>query len=132
MSRGVRVVVASEDHALRRAMADALRAAAHSVAELASTTQFLSLLETWGPDVRADLADVMICDDAAPGGGLLASLGAVRATGWGRPVIVTTAWGDEGTRRDAAALGAIVLDKPFELSELLAVVDVVARRRRNP
>ena len=56
-----------------------------------------------------------------PGG---AALGA-----WRTPVILITALRDEQTREDARKLGAVaILEKPFDVDALRAVLDRLPRR----
>ncbi len=55
------------------------------------------------------------------------------ARGWQTPVILITAFGDEATHREARDLGAVrVLDKPFALDSLVALVRRIAPRWKMP
>jgi len=47
---------------------------------------------------------------------------------WRIPCILMTAFGDDDIRRRAAAVGALLLDKPLSLDELREAVGRLARR----
>ncbi len=55
----------------------------------------------------------------------LSVLRTLRGSGSKLPVIMMTGFGDESVRRDAAALGAVLFDKPFKLEALQSVVRAV-------
>ena len=57
-------------------------------------------------------------------------LEALRQAHWRTPVILMTAFGDEATRKRAAALAAVLFDKPFELDDLRATVKTMLAGRR--
>lgn len=77
-----------------------------------------------GPDAVA----LIVTDNRMPGWTGLELLSALRAARWTTPVILITAFGSEATHRDARALGAMaVLDKPFALDQLLALVRSTVR-----
>jgi DNA-binding response OmpR family regulator len=46
-------------------------------------------------------------------------------------VILMTAFGDEQVRREAADLGAVLLDKPFAMADLRAMAVDLLRRGRE-
>ena len=46
-------------------------------------------------------------------------------------VILITAFGDDATRRQAERLGAVLVDKPFDVDELLSIVARLLTRERR-
>jgi CheY-like chemotaxis protein len=127
--RRLRVFLAEDDAQMRRMIAEALRRRGHSVIEAPDGPTLLSDLARvfWGP--RMDAEDSVIVSDARmPGRGGLAILRGIRQFPWCPPFILITAFGDEDIHQEAARLGVVrVLDKPFDLDDLLATVDGVAR-----
>jgi DNA-binding response OmpR family regulator len=71
---------------------------------------------------------VMIVSDVRmPGYSGLDLLAILRCASWTLPVVLITAFGDEDTHAEALELGAVaVLDKPFDLDHLRAVVRAAA------
>jgi DNA-binding response OmpR family regulator len=125
----LRVFLAEDDAQMRRMIAEALRRHGHSVLEAPDGPALLSDLGRvfWGPGSDAD-DSVIISDARMPGRGGLAILHGIRQFPWCPPFILITAFGDEETHQEAARLGVLrVLDKPFDLDDLLATVDGVAR-----
>lgn len=127
--RRLRVFLAEDDAQMRRMVAEALRRHGHSVLEASDGPALLSDLGRvfWGPGTESD-DSVIISDARMPGRGGLAILRGIRQFPWCPPFILITAFGDEETHQEAARLGVLrVLDKPFDLDDLLATVDGVAR-----
>jgi DNA-binding response OmpR family regulator len=127
----LRVFLAEDDVQMRRMIAEALRRHGHSVLEASDGPALLSDLGRvfWGSGTEPD-DSVIISDARMPGRGGLAILRGIRSFDWCPPFILITAFGDEETHQEAARLGVLrVLDKPFDLDDLLATVDGVARDR---
>ena len=79
--------------------------------------------ESVGVDTGPDAVALIVTDNRMPGCTGLELLTALRAAHWETPVILITAFGSAATHRHAAALGATaVLDKPFPLDQLRALV----------
>lgn len=105
-------------------VADSLRDAGYDVVEVSNGLDLAAEVK------RAELdddnprnADLLVIDVRMPGGSGLESLARLRQTNWLTPAIVVTAFPDAETFDDAYRLGATaVLCKPFELSELNALV----------
>ena len=70
----------------------------------------------------ADAVDLLVSDVRMPVCSGLQILQQLRAVRCRIPVILVTAFGDDETRKQARSLGAVLLDKPFELEELRATV----------
>jgi DNA-binding response OmpR family regulator len=66
--------------------------------------------------------DLIISDIRMPICSGLQILQALRDARWSVPVILMTAFGDEGTRDRAEGLGAIFFDKPFAIDDLRTAV----------
>ena len=77
---------------------------------------------------RAPLPALVITDVHMPGPSGLAVLEAARLTGCAVPFLVITSFGDATTHSQARALGATLLDKPLDLSELCARVAAILAR----
>jgi DNA-binding response OmpR family regulator len=76
--------------------------------------------------------DLLVLDLHLPDMNGLDLLEQVRALGLQTPTVVITAFGDEESRERAAALGVRgFLDKPFEVSTLLATLLALSGRRRT-
>lgn len=132
-ARRLRVFLAEDDTQMRRMIAEALRRRGHAVLESPDGPALLSDLGRvfWGP--CADGEDSVIVSDARmPGTGGLAILRGIRQFPWCPPFILITAFGDEQTHQEAARLGVVrVLDKPFDLDDLLAVIEALDRGAEN-
>jgi DNA-binding response OmpR family regulator len=116
------VLVIEDEHAIRRGVADALRASGYQVTEAADGVHGLE--EAVKPTVDLILLDLML--PRKDGMSVLADLRRQRPT---VPVIVLTARGTENERVRGLTMGAddYVL-KPFSARELLARVEAVLRR----
>src|SRR5438034_143230 len=117
-----RIVVVEDEHAIRRGVADALRASGFDVAEAADGDRGLEEAGRAGVDLV--LLDLLL--PKRDGLNVLAELRKVRPT---LPVIILTARGTEDDRVRGLKLGADdYVVKPFSARELLARVEAVLRR----
>lgn len=117
------VLVAEDDPDMRRLVAAVLRGAGHRVVEATDGMQILDRIESTIWSARPHLFDVIVTDVHMPGLSGLDVLAALRCTRWTTPVILVTAFGDDETRSEAQALGAVdVIDKPFKPDELKTAV----------
>lgn len=112
-----RVIVADDDGAMRRLVADTLRAEGHDVVELPDGGRLLVLIARC---CRGDVAipDLIVSDVRMPVMTGLAMLKGLRDAHWKIPVILMTAFPDAETVWRAKVLDARVLAKPFSLDEL--------------
>src|SRR5438067_7931809 len=117
-----RLVVVEDEHAIRRGVADALRASGYDVAEAADGVRGLEEAVRSGVDLV--LLDLMLPRRA--GLEVLTELRKVRPS---LPVIILTARGSEDDRVRGLKMGADdYVVKPFSARELLARVEAVLRR----
>jgi DNA-binding response OmpR family regulator len=114
-----RVLLAEDDRELRRMLAGELRKEGFVVTESATG---LELLEHLGDSTRrAQPVDLIVSDIRMPGLSGLAMVEGLRsgsrAGNWAIPVILITAFGDAEAHAEARRLGAVLLDKPFDLDD---------------
>jgi DNA-binding response OmpR family regulator len=119
-----RIVVAEDDTHLRHAVVDVLRRQGYEVMEAADSTQLLAelVLHDLRNRGRTEGVDLILTDVRMPGCSGLALMELLREAEWRRPMILMTAFADQDTRARARAIGAVMLDKPFRIEELLATV----------
>jgi DNA-binding NtrC family response regulator len=114
-----RVLVVDDEPLLRWCLAETLREAGAAVVEAADGVSALRLLADGPGAIHVVLLDLRLPDCAG-----LRLLQAIHRLAPAVAVIVMTAFGTPEIRCDALRLGArAVLDKPFEFSELLEVID---------
>ncbi len=80
----------------------------------------------------AELVDLLVSDIRMPICTGLQILEQLRAVHCPLPVVLMTAFGGEATRRHARRLGAVLLDKPFRVEDLRAVVARHLSLSRHP
>jgi two-component system response regulator (stage 0 sporulation protein F) len=118
-----RVVLAEDDPEMRRLVADCLRRAGYDVTEVSNGGALLRRLEAsllHGEETQT--VDLIVTDARMPLCSGLEVVGALRDAGVHVPVIVMTAFGSLETHKSAQALGAAMLEKTFQLEQLLTVV----------
>lgn len=121
-SRPARVLLAEDDHELRRFLAAELRKDGYLVKEAATGFE---LLERLGEVARrSEGFDLIVTDIRMPGlTGLSVVEGlrnGIKPGDHGTAIILITAFGDEDTHAEAKRLGAVLFDKPFDLDEFRA------------
>ena len=114
-----RVLLAEDDRELRRLLAGVLRKQGYFVKEAGTGFE---LLEHLGSLIRQNTAfDLIVTDIRMPGVTGLSVVEGLRnghtRGRCGTPVILITAFGDEDTHAEARRLGAVILDKPFDLED---------------
>lgn len=128
-----RILLAEDDAELRALVSDDLRRAGYGVVECSDGAALLWRLDSAN---RAEGlgVDLVVADVCMPELTGLEVLERVRSADPFTPYIVVTAFGSAETRRSAARLGAIaVLDKPFEIKDLLLLVeDAIGAPSRPP
>jgi CheY-like chemotaxis protein len=121
-----RILLAEDDEAMRAMLCAALRREGYLITECADGVQLLlqltPLLDAAGP---VDF-DLIISDVRMPGlTGMEVLEGLARREGC-PPVVLITAFGNKETHEAARQCGvAAMLDKPFEIEDLLAAVSRV-------
>jgi CheY-like chemotaxis protein len=122
------VLLADDDPEVRTLLAGALRQHGYRITEASSGTDLLEAL--WRRAACKSGFDLIISDVRMPGFTGLEVLKTLRMRGDPRdeyrpqlretPIILITAFGDAAVHHDAARLGAVVFDKPFEIDDLSA------------
>ena len=115
------VLLAEDDHEMRRLVADALRGDGYDVEELPDGSWLLGRVARAHAEPPLSVA-LILTDVRMPGCSGLDVLKGVRAARWQVPFILMTAFGDDEIRESALALGATLFDKPFAIEELCAAV----------
>jgi CheY-like chemotaxis protein len=117
------VIVAEDDHEMRRLVVEALRKDGHDVVEAADGGRLLvQLAEAFERDPSLTGVDMVVADERMPvcrGLDLLERLVEAR---WRVPFVLMTAFADDETRRRAEHLGAVLLEKPLSLDALREAV----------
>jgi DNA-binding response OmpR family regulator len=120
--RRPRVLVAEDDEEMRRLVAETLRRNRYDVLEVEDGSRLIAFVAGTVDLREASPIDLIVSDIRMPGCNGLDLLAALRRLDWSVPVILMTAFGDDETRSRAAALGALLFDKPFHLHDLRVAV----------
>jgi len=118
-----RVLVADDDAEMRRLVAESLRKDGYEVIEEVDGGRLLvrvAAMYTFGRTVNP--FDIIVSDIRMPVCSGLDIVQGLREAHWTTPVILMTAFGDDETRARAERLGAMLLDKPFQMGALRLVV----------
>jgi CheY-like chemotaxis protein len=123
--KDVRVLVADDDSLLLTTITDALTDLGAIVMTASSGAELIEQLANEGP------FDLVITDISMPWMSGLQAMHAIRTAGLGTPLIVMTALPDERIPTQVRALGdnAVLLRKPFDLSQLIAAASPLLARR---
>ncbi len=125
-----RILVAEDDEFMRRLVVEALQKDGHDVSEVSDGGRLLvALARELGRPEGALPIDLLISDLRMPVCTGLQIFEQLRGAHCRIPLVLVTAFGDEETRNRARSLGAVLIDKPFPLVELRAVVTQLLRRR---
>ena len=116
-----RILIAEDDGAMRQLLAKVLRADGYAAAECRDGVDLVGQLEAFvGRQAALDF-DAIVSDILMLGWTGLEILEALHDRAGFPPVILITAFGNDGTHARAEKAGAVaVLDKPFAIDELLA------------
>jgi DNA-binding response OmpR family regulator len=124
-----RVLLAEDDREMRHLLASVLRSSGYHVIEVQDGVELIDQVaaaRASGQDI-----DLVITDVRMPQVGGLEALGWLQEVGSTVPAVVVTGFGDRRVHDEAKRLGAwAVLDKPFDLDELCAVVDALRTEQR--
>lgn len=130
--RRPRVLLAEDDDELRRMIREALEASGYDVLEVIDGGRLLVRL---GQEYRSgqpeESFELLLSDVRMPictGLQIVESLRLARSS---IPVILITAFGDDATRARAERLGAVLVDKPFDVDELVSIVGRHLNRARR-
>jgi CheY-like chemotaxis protein len=121
MRSGARVLVADDDPQLLEAVSEALDRMDAHVVRASSGADLIERLATAGP------FDLVVTDISMPWMSGLQAMRSTRAAGLATSVIVMTALTDQRIPAQVKSLGenAVLLRKPFELSELQSAVSML-------
>jgi two-component system response regulator QseB len=127
MCSGARVLVADDDPQLLEAVCEALDRMDATVVRASSGADLIEQLATAGP------FDLVVTDISMPWMSGLQAMRSTRAAGLATSVIVITALTDQRIPAQVKSLGenAVLLRKPFELSELQSAASMLLSGRRR-
>jgi DNA-binding response OmpR family regulator len=116
----IRVVLAEDDHEFRAMLCRLLRKEGYEVVEARDGLQLIELVQS--SVLRSEgqaSVELIIADVRMPGATGLRALAELRRHDWNTPVVLISAFADAETRAEAARLGAVMFDKPFDMQELV-------------
>jgi DNA-binding response OmpR family regulator len=117
------ILLAEDDEEMRKTLSSLLRACGYRVVECSDGLDLLKMFGASQLQTHAPGYSLLISDIRMPGLSGLEILEGFRGKPGFPPVILITAFGDEETHVKARESGAVaVLDKPFEVEDLLAMV----------
>lgn len=122
-----RILLAEDDAAMRTLLVEALEEEGYEVVE---AEDGYDLLERIGDAWLSDGYDLVLSDIRMPGCSGLQALEALREQDWSTPILFMTAFGSPRAHGEAQRLGAAILDKPFDVEELLARVKALVPPNR--
>ncbi|MGA7124622.1 MAG: response regulator [Polyangiaceae bacterium] len=121
--------MAEDDEEMRSAVVETLRNDGYEVSEVTDGGRLLvALAQEYPHEEGKDLIDLLISDVRMPVCTGVQILEQMRAASSLLPVILMTAFGDEGTRRQARLLGSVLFNKPFDIDDLRTAVACLLRR----
>jgi CheY-like chemotaxis protein len=119
IDRKPRVVVADDDAELRGVLVESLRRDGYELVEDTDGGRLLvRVAAVYAVEGGAPPIDLIISDIRMPVCTGLEILKGLRDARWATPVILMTSFVDGEVRARAARLGAVLLEKPFDLSSL--------------
>lgn len=123
-SRPTRVLLAEDDHDLRKVLGMVLRQEGYGVVEILDGVHLQSYLRALLYNKhRAEPVDLIVTDVRMPGPSGLEILRWLREAQWALPVLLMTAFAGPELRDEALSLGAVaVLNKPFDVRDMLALL----------
>ena len=124
----MRILLADDDGELRLAIGSMLRYDGHEVVEVRDGCRLLDEVGTAIMDGATIPADLIITDQRMPGVTGLSLLAGLRQSDLTTPVVLMTAFATPEFHREAARLGARVMDKPFSFDALRRCVAEAVRR----
>lgn len=126
--RHARILVAEDDVEMRRLVIESLRADGHDAVDVTDGGQLLiQITNFYRLRPNPEPIDLVVTDIRMPVCSGLEIVEALRNAKWTTPIVIMTAFGDQQTRARAKDLGAILLDKPFKMKTLRALVRVLLR-----
>ena len=129
VDRPARILIAEDDREMRRLMADSLREDGYEIHEVEDGAELMVRLEDAFFLSRTPPIDLFVTDIRMPGHTGLHVVSSLRGAGIDVPGVIITAFGNAETRDQAVALGAQLLEKPFKMAALRALVRYLLRQR---
>lgn len=126
-----RVLVAEDDAEMRRLLVTQLRLEGIDVQEASDGRALWRQMQRACVDGDVERPDVIVTDVRMPGMSGIEALRRIRTVAPDVPVVVVTGFGSTHTHDEAVALGAAVLDKPFEVDDLLTLIEHLIERARS-
>jgi CheY-like chemotaxis protein len=126
--RARRILVAEDDHEMRRVLVDAFVQAGHDVLAVADGASLLHEL-AHSPRHNFDAVDLIVSDVRMPRCSGLEAMEAIRAIRPGVKIVLITAFPDEDIRALARRIDLTVLEKPFSLDRLQEVTGTLLSSR---
>jgi CheY-like chemotaxis protein len=118
--RSLRILLAEDNHELRRLLSFVLRREGHDVVEAHDGSQLLEALAFSIVEGGGQNFDVVICEQSLPGIPGLSVLAGLRARDRAMPFILITA--NPEVQGQARRLGAVVLDRPLTVGAIRRAV----------
>ena len=115
-----RILLAEDDFELRSLLASTLEREGYAVTAVATGAELRSCIDAL---VRDAAVARVITDERMPGGGGLATLARARLAGARLPLVLMSGHVDDTLLARARLMGIDVLEKPFGLDDLRALVD---------
>lgn len=130
----LRILLADDDDEMRGLLAEMLHGEGYVVVECPNGWSLLKNLRDYlirSTNSQNKEVDLVISDIRMPGVTGLEVLEGMRSIENCPPIILITAFGDRATHERAEQCGVTAMfDKPFDIDELLAKVDEIARRQK--
>jgi CheY-like chemotaxis protein len=124
------LLVAEDDPEMRRFLVESFQEAGYRVTEACNGRELRQRLSGVGHYAEASTPDILISDILLPEYTGLEVLADLRKSDWLLPVILITAFGDDSVHREGTRLGAaMVLDKPFDVDDLVGAVRTLVPAR---
>lgn len=128
-----RILLADDDVEMCRLIATSLRRSGYAVTSCTNGINLLDHLGSYLLRGTGDSYSLIISDIRMPGVTGMEVLEGLRHVKSAPPIILITAFGDDETHREAKRFGAVaVLDKPFDLDRLQALVRSVLFEEDGP
>lgn len=125
MDRSLLVVLAEDDPELRSLMSQVLRRRGHRVRECPDGHALLACLGSASLGAEPT-PDVVVTDEHMPGARGTQVMRGLHDPAHPCPLVLVTAYPDADMKARARALGAHLLEKPFDAVELIVVVEGAA------
>jgi DNA-binding response OmpR family regulator len=120
------LVIAEDDRDMRRFLVESFEEEGYRVTEAANGEELHRHLLGPASLHGSAVPDIVVSDIRLPGLTGLELLAELRESDWSLPVILITAFGDESVHREGRRLGAaMVLDKPFDVEDLVEAVQAL-------